>query len=152
MLDKYQFTLLIIAVGIAAYLASVQDWHQDKIAILTERLAALDATAQSDIAPLMSGNAKGAAAQKLVARAELEHLSERLSYLAKSVLLLIGFVSLLVVRIVLWSWRTRVSWMVNPEGSRILWLDRAIVLLLAALLLYMSGLHLMHDVPAMFRN
>jgi len=45
MLDNHQFSLIIISVGLAAYLGSLTGWHRDQIDLLTEKVTTLSAHA-----------------------------------------------------------------------------------------------------------
>jgi hypothetical protein len=42
MLDNHQFSLIIISVGLAAYLGSLTGWHLDQIDLLNEQLTTLN--------------------------------------------------------------------------------------------------------------
>ncbi len=123
MLENYQFTLVIVAVGLGAYLGSYNGWQMDHIDALTAQLAALEH-------------------EPLVDKKEGETGTR------EALLLLISVIILLALRILLWSWQQHPDSTQNRAPVQFLWLDRAIVSVLALLLLQICVSHIVADVPS----
>ncbi len=152
MLDQYQFTLLIVAVGLAAYLASLYEWHRDKIDLLTTQVTALEKVPLGDKNGGNNGIREATEEQKEKISERLDHFTLRLQHSAVSVLLLISFVTLLACRIFLWSWQRQPDSTQSRAPMRLLWLDRALISVLVVLLLQICALHLVGDLPSVLSS
>jgi len=146
MLDNHQFSLIIISVGLAAYLGSLTGWHHNQIALLTEKLPTLNDHAVEYKKQNSEVSKKEPVAQVAEVTQQLRDLNKRLVQVMLAGGLLVLFMALLAARILCWAW-------VNPTnlaGRRVtgyfLFLDRAVVTTLAILLLYLTGFHVVHDV------
>lgn len=152
MLDQSQFTLLIVSIALAAYLASLNEWHQKKIDVLTSQGTAFNQDTATGRGKATIGTAGAMAKQKDVINQQVEHFTRRFHQTAAGGLLLTFFVILLVVRILLWAWRKTLP-VLPPEPHsgprRLLWLDRTLLSVLAILLLQLCVFHLLEDLPFM---
>ena len=70
----------------------------------------------------------------------------------EALLLLMSFIILLALRILLWSWQQHPDSTQNRAPVRFLWLDRAIVSVVALLLLQICVSHIVADVPCMMAS
>ncbi len=152
MLENYQFTLLIVAVGLGAYLGSYNAWQMDHIDALTAQLAALEHEPLVDKKEGETGTREALAEQKGKISERLEHFTLRLRHSIMSVLLLMSFIILLALRILLWSWQQHPDSTQNRAPVQFLWLDRAIVSVLVVLLLQICVSHIVADVPCMMAS
>jgi hypothetical protein len=152
MLNNYQFTLLIVAVGLAAYLASLYEWHRDKIDDLSTRVMTLEGELSDDNSVVHSEMKRTMEDEKKRVSEKLVHFKLRMKHALVSALLLILNVALLGVRIFLWSWQRHQIPTQSQASLRFLWLDRAIISILTILLLHLCFLHLVGDIPSMWEN
>jgi hypothetical protein len=104
MLDNQQFSLIIISIGLAAYLGSLAGWHQDQIDLLTKKRATLNGQA-------VEYKKQDAEISKNEPVAQLEEITLALRDLNKRLLevmlaggLLAIFFVLLAARILCWAW------------------------------------------------
>ncbi len=105
MLDNFQFTLLIVVVGLGAYLVSMNQWHGNQIDILSRQVIVHQS------APLIDGHEKEkgrvSASREMASKnamvEKVTYLKNRERQLAISVFLLISFIALLAIRIFLWA-------------------------------------------------
>ncbi len=152
MLDHYQFTLLIVAVGLGALLVSFNTAHQAQIEDLTAQLATLDPEPLGDKEEGNPGTGKAITQRKAELSERLESFTFRQHNSMISVLLLLSFMILLAVRILLWSWQNQHDSPQSRAPVRLLWLDRTLMSVLAVLLLHVCISHLVLDVPHMLAN
>ena len=146
MLDNHQFSLIIISVGLAAYLGSLTGWHRDQIDLLTEKVTTLSAHAVENKKQDAEISQKEPVAQIEEVTQQLRDLKKRLVQVMLANGLALLFAALLAARILCWAWVKPA----NLAGKRVagvfLFLDRAVVTTLAILLLYLTGFHVVHDV------
>ena len=152
MLDNHQFSLIIISVGLAAYLGSLTGWHLDQIDLLNEQLTTLNGHAVENKQQGGAVSKKEPVAQMEEVTQHLRDLNKRLVQLLLAAWLLVLFMALLAARILCWAWMKRA----NLAGKRVagvfLFLDRGVVTTLAVLLLYLTGFHVVHDVSWLLGN
>jgi hypothetical protein len=146
MLDNHQFSLIIISVGLAAYLGSLAGWHLDQIDLLNEQLTTRNGHAVENKQQDDEVSKKEPVAQMEEVTQHLRDLNKRLVQVMLAAWLLVLCMALLAARILCWAWIKPA----NLAGKRVagvfLFLDRAVVTTLAILLLYLTGFHVVHDV------
>jgi hypothetical protein len=150
MLDNYQFTLLIVAVGLGALLVSFSTVYHTEIDVLTAELE----TSQGK--PLDAQEYENPEAGEALTKQRAE-IAQRINVLTLSlrharisVVLLLFFFILLAFRMFLWSWKTPPDEMPTRAPGRFLWFDRALMSVLAVLLLHFGVTHLVFGVPLYF--
>ena len=152
MLDNHQFSLIIISVGLAAYLGSLTGWHLDQIDLLTKKVTTLDGQAVEYKKPDGEISKKKPVAQMEEVTQQLRDLNKRLVQLALASWLLVLFMALLATRILCWAWMKPAYLTEKKVAWCFLTLDRAVVTTLAILLLYLTGFHVVHDVTWLLSN
>jgi len=146
MLDNYQFSLIIISVGLAAYLGSLTGWHLDQIDLLTKKVTTLNGQAVEYKKQDGEISKKKPVAQMEEVTQQLRDLNKRLVQIALASWLELLFVALLAARILYWAWVKPAHLAEKKVAGYFLFLDRAVVTTLAILLLYLTGFHIVHDV------
>ena len=146
MLDNYQFSLIIISVGLAAYLGSLTGWHLDQIDLLTKKVTTLNGQAVEYKKQDGEISKKKPVAQMEEVTQQLRDLNKRLVQVALASWLLVLFMALLATRILCWAWMKPAYLTEKKVAWCFLTLDRAVVTTLAILLLYLTGFHIVHDV------
>ncbi len=146
MLDNHQFSLIIIAVGLAAYLGSFTAWHRDHIDLLTEKLTTLNGHAVENKKHDGEVSKRGRVGQMEEVTQRLGDLTSSLLQIMVAVGLLALFAALLAARILCWAWVKSANSAEERVAGWFLSLDRAVVTTLAVLLLYLTGFHLVHNV------
>jgi|GEM_PF-2586181 len=152
MLDNHQFSLIIISVGLAAYLGSLTGWHHDQIDLLTEKLTTLNDHAVENKKQDGEVSKKEPVAQVEEVTQQLQDLNKRLVQVMLAGGLLVIFVALLAARILCWAWVKPANLVGKRTAVYFLSLDRAVVTTLAILLLYLTGFHVVHDVSWLLDN
>ena len=141
MLDNHQFSLIIISVGLAAYLGSLTGWHLDQIDLLNEQLTTLNGHAVENKQQDSEISKKKPVAQMEEVTQQLRDLNKRLVQLLLASWLLVLFMALLAARILCWAWVEPANLAGKRVAGYFLFLDRAVVTTLAILLLYLTGFH-----------
>ena len=146
MLDNYQFSLIIISVGLAAYLGSLTGWHRDQIDLVTAKVTTLNGHTVEYKKQGGAVSKKEPAAQVEEVTQQLRDLNKRLVQVMLAAGLLVLFAALLAARILCWAWMKLAYLTEKKVAWCFLTLDRAVVTTLAILLLYLTGFHVVHDV------
>lgn len=146
MLDNHQFSLIIISVGLAAYLGSLTGWHRDQIDLLTEKITNLNGQAVEYKKQDGEISKKEPVAQMKEGTQRLRDLKKRLVQVMLAAGLLVLFAALLAARIFCWAWMKPARLAEKRVAGCFLFLDRSVVTTLAILLLYLAGFHVVHDV------
>ena len=146
MLDNHQFSLIIISVGLAAYLGSLTGWHLDKIDLLTKKVTTLNDHAVEYKKQDSEVSKKESVAEMEEVTQQLRNLNKRLFQVMLAAWLLVLFMTLLATRILCWAWMKLAYLTEKKVAWFFLTLDRAVVTTLAILLLYLTGFHVVHDV------
>lgn len=149
MLDNHQFSLIIISVGLAAYLGSLTAWHGDQIDLFTEKLTTLNSHAVENKKQDGEVSNKGPVAQVEEVTQHLRDFNKRLLQVMLADGLLVLFMALLAGRILCWAWVNPANLAEKRVAGCFLSLDRAVVTTLAVLLLYLTGFHVVHDVSSL---
>ena len=152
MLDNHQFSLIIISVGLAAYLGSLTGWHLNQIDLLTEEVTTLNGHT-------VEYKKQDSEVSKKEPVTQVEEVTQQLRDLKKSLVqvmqaggLLVLFVALLTARILCWAWMKPANLAGKRVAGYFLFLDRAVVTTLAILLLYLTGFHIVHDVSSLISD
>jgi hypothetical protein len=152
MLDNHQFSLIIISVGLAAYLGSLTGWHLNQIDLHTEQLTTLNDHAVENKKQDGEVSKKEPVAQVEKVTQQLRDLNKRLVQVMQAGGLHVLFVALLAARILCWAWVNPANLAGKRVAGRFLFLDRAVVTTLAILILYLTGFHIVHDVSSLIGN
>jgi hypothetical protein len=146
MLDNHQFSLIIISVGLAAYLGSLIGWHHDQMDLLTKKVTTLHDHA-------VENKKQDGEVSKMEPVAQMEEVRQQIRDLKKSLVqvmlaggLLVLFTALLAARVLCWAWVNPTNLVGKRTAVYFLSLDRGVVTTLAVLLLYLTGFHVVHDV------
>jgi sterol desaturase/sphingolipid hydroxylase (fatty acid hydroxylase superfamily) len=149
MLDNHQFSLIIISVGLAAYLGSLAGWHHDQIDLLTEKLTTLNGHTVENKQQDAEVSKKEPVAQVEEVTQQLRDLNKRLVQVMLASWLLVLFVGLLAARVLCWAWVNPAYLAEKRVAGCFLSLDRAVVTTLTILLLYLTGFHVVHNVSSL---
>ena len=152
MLDNHQFSLIIISVGLAAYLGSLTGWHLDQIDLLTKKVTTLDGQAVEYKKQDDEVSKKEPVTQIEEVTQHLKDLNKRLFQVMLAAWLLVLFMALLATRILCWAWMKPAYLTEKKVAWCFLTLDRAVVTTLAILLLYLTGFHVVYDVSWLLGN
>jgi sterol desaturase/sphingolipid hydroxylase (fatty acid hydroxylase superfamily) len=150
MLDNHQFSLIIISVGLAAYLGSLTGWHLDQIDLLTKKVTTLNGHTVEYKKQDGEVSKKEPVAKMEEVTQQVRDLNKRLVQLLLAAWLLVLFMALLAARILCWAWMKPANLVGKRVAGVFLFLDRAVVTTLAILLLYLTGFHIVHDVSWLF--
>ena len=152
MLDNHQFSLIIISVGLAAYLGSLTGWHLDQIDLLTKKVTTLNGHTVEYKKQDGEVSKKEPVAEMEEVTQQLRNLNKRLFQVMLAAWLLVLFMTLLATRILCWAWMKLAYLTEKKVAWCFLTLDRAVVTTLAILLLYLTGFHVVHDVSWLLGN